>query len=59
MVEYMGLKLLNQDHLEWQNLPTKFHENPQIGSNVNSGGHRQTDRQTDTHTHRQTDRLVI
>jgi hypothetical protein len=43
MVEDMGLKLLHRGHLEWQHLPTKFHEHPPIGSKVISGGH--TDRQ--------------
>jgi hypothetical protein len=41
-------------HLEWQHLPTKFHENPPIGSNFISGGH--TNRHTHTHTYTQTDR---
>jgi hypothetical protein len=46
IVEDIGLKLLHQGHLEWQHLPTKFHENPPIGSKVISGGgHTQTDRQ--------------
>jgi hypothetical protein len=36
-------KLLHRGHLEWQHLPTKFHEHPPIGSKVISGRH--TDRQ--------------
>jgi hypothetical protein len=39
-------------YLEWQHLPSKFHENPPIGSKVISGG--QTDRHRHTHTHTHT-----
>jgi hypothetical protein len=38
-------KVRRRGYLEWQYLPTKFHENPPIGSKVISG-HRQTDRHT-------------
>jgi hypothetical protein len=34
---------MTSSHLHWRHLPTKFHENPPIGSNVISGN---TDRQT-------------
>jgi hypothetical protein len=45
MAEATRLKICCRGHLEWQHLPTKFHENPPVGSKVISGGH--------------TDRLVI
>jgi hypothetical protein len=50
MVEATG----RRGHLEWQYLPTKFHENSSIGSKVISGGHRQTH----THADRQTGDLL-
>jgi hypothetical protein len=32
MVQDMGLKITaNEGRLEWQHMPTKFHENPPIG----------------------------
>lgn len=40
-----GLKILHQGHLQWQEQPTKVHDNLPIGSNVIAEGHRQTDRQ--------------
>jgi hypothetical protein len=45
MVEGMGLKLRCQGHLQWHDLPTKFHKNLSIGSEVIRGD-TQTDRQT-------------
>jgi hypothetical protein len=33
----------HRGHLQWHHLPTKYHENPQIGSEVISGGY--TERQ--------------
>jgi hypothetical protein len=50
MAKATRLKMWLRGHLEWQYLPTKFHENPQICSKVISGGHadRQTHRQRDT-----------
>jgi hypothetical protein len=44
MVEAMVLKILHWGPLEWQHLPTKFHENLPFVSKVISGGH--TDRHT-------------
>jgi hypothetical protein len=57
MTEATRLKMRRRCQLEWQYLPTKFHENPPIDSKIICGGHRQTDRQTHTHTHK--DRVVI
>jgi hypothetical protein len=39
MAEATRLKIWRQGHLKWQHLPTKFHENPPIGSQVICGGH--------------------
>jgi hypothetical protein len=41
MVEAMGLKLLHRGPLEWQHLPTKYHEALPSGSKIINGG--QTD----------------
>jgi 5-methylcytosine-specific restriction endonuclease McrA len=43
MPEATRLENWRRDQLAWQYLSTKFHENPQIGSKVISGGH--TERQ--------------
>jgi hypothetical protein len=43
MAEAMRLKVWYSGHLQWNQLPTKFHESPSIGSKVISGRH--TDRQ--------------
>jgi hypothetical protein len=50
MVEDMRLKLLHLGPTGWHHLPTKFQENPPIGSEVIAG---------DRQTHIQTGRLVI
>jgi hypothetical protein len=44
MVEVMGLKIVSSRSLEWHHLPTKFHENLPVSSEVISREH--TDRQT-------------
>jgi hypothetical protein len=54
MVEGTGLKVRRRDHLQWHDLPTKFHKNLPIGSNVIMG-ETQTDGQIDRQTDRQTD----
>jgi hypothetical protein len=46
----MRLKLLHRGPLEWHYLHTKFHENLSSGSEVISGGHRQTDTRTQRET---------
>jgi hypothetical protein len=46
MIEVLDYKLLHWGPLEWHYLHTKFHENLSSRSEVISGGHRQTDRQT-------------
>jgi uncharacterized protein YneF (UPF0154 family) len=53
MTEAKILKMWYRGYLERQYVPTKFHENPPIGSKVINGG--LTDRQTRKHT----DMLVI
>jgi hypothetical protein len=45
MVEGTGLKVWRRGHLQWHNVPTKFHKNLEIGSKVIRGD-TQTDRQT-------------
>jgi hypothetical protein len=37
VAEAMGLKMCPRGHLQWHHLPTKFHENPLIGSKLTSG----------------------
>jgi hypothetical protein len=44
MAEATILKMWHRGHFQWHRLPTKFHENPPIGSEVISGGNTQTDR---------------
>jgi hypothetical protein len=46
MVKAMGLELMHQGPLEWHQLHTKYHEALSSGSNVISGGHRQTEIET-------------
>jgi uncharacterized protein YneF (UPF0154 family) len=42
MAEVTRLEMWPRGHLQWHHLPTKFHENPPIGSKVISGKHTQT-----------------
>jgi hypothetical protein len=48
MADATRLKIWRRCHLQWHHLPTKFHENPHIGSKVISG----------RHTHRQAGDLI-
>jgi hypothetical protein len=50
MVEGTGLRSTASRSPQWHDLPTEFHKNLPIGSNVIGGG---------GHTDRQTDRMVI
>jgi hypothetical protein len=41
MAKGTRLKMWHRGYLQWHYLPTKFHENPHIGSKVISGGIKQ------------------
>jgi hypothetical protein len=43
MAKATGLKMWHRGHLQWHHLPTKFDENPPIGSKVIIGGYIGTD----------------
>jgi hypothetical protein len=38
MVDAMDLKMWHRGHFLWRHQPTKFHENPPMGSVVTGGG---------------------
>jgi hypothetical protein len=47
MAEAMRLKMWHRGHLQWYHLPIEFHKNPLIGTNVITGGGRQTQTHAD------------